>query len=162
MNCLLYTDDVVSEKYHNDGELTMFTSLSLSLISNIVSSIIVFMTSKLTNYIEIVEAILKNVKDKIKYFNNIMRLFKYMKLRLGLYFFLELVFIVVMTYYLFIFCTVYHQSQVSIMINYIIGACISLLTSVGLTLIITLFKFLGIKYKSMQLFNVSKYLYEHF
>ena len=162
MNCLLYTDDVVSEKYHNDGELTMFTSLSLSLISNIVSSIIVFMISKLTNYIEIVEAILKNVKDKIKYFNNIMRLFKYMKLRLGLYFFLELVFIVVMTYYLFIFCTVYHQSQVSIMINYIIGACISLLTSVGLTLIITLFKFLGIKYKSMQLFNVSKYLYEHF
>lgn len=162
MNCFLYTDDVVSEKYHNNGELSMFTSLSLSLISNIISSIIVIIISKLANYFEIVEAILKNVKDKIKYFYNIFRIFKYIKLRLGLYFFLELIFILVMTYYLFIFCTVYHQSQASIMINYIIGACISLATSVGLTLIITIFKFLGIKYKSVRLFNISKYLYEHF
>ena len=162
MNCFLYTDDIVSEKYHNDGQLTMFTSLSLSFISNIVSSIIVFIISKLTNYVEIIEAILKNVKDKRKYFDNIVRLFKYIKLRLGFYYLLQIIFIMVMTYYLFIFCTVYHQSQSSIMINYIIGACISLAISVGLTIIITIFRFLSFRYKSPQLFNVSKYLYEHF
>ena len=42
MNCLLYSDDVVSEKYNNNGELSMITSLSLSIISNIISSIINF------------------------------------------------------------------------------------------------------------------------
>ena len=35
MNCFLYTDEVASEKYHNDGQLTLLTSLSLSLIANI-------------------------------------------------------------------------------------------------------------------------------
>ena len=25
LNCFLYTDDVVSEKYHNNGSLSMFT-----------------------------------------------------------------------------------------------------------------------------------------
>ena len=162
MNCFLYTDEVVSEKYHNDGNLTMITSLSLSFISNIISSIIVFLISKLTNYAEIIEAIIINVKDKKKYIQNIIRLFKYIKIRLGAFYFLQLVSILIMTYYLFIFCTVYHQSQGSIMINYIVGACTSLAISVGLTLIISILRAISIKYHYYQLFNISKYLYEHF
>ena len=162
MNCFLYTDDVVSEKYHNDGNLSMFTSLSLSFVSNIASSIIVFVISKLTNYTEIVEAIINNVKDKKKYIENIVRLFKYIRLRLGMFYVLELAFILIMTYYLFVFCTVYHKSQVSIMVNYIVGACTSLAISAGLTIIITTLRAISIKYHYYQLFNISKYLYEHF
>ena len=162
MNCFLYTDDIVSEKYHNDGNLSMFTTLSLSFISNIISSIVVFIIAKLTNYPEIIESIIFNVKNKRKYIENIARLFKYIKLRLGLFYFLQITFIVIMTYYLFIFCTVYHKSQSSIMVNYIVGACISLSISVGLTLIISILRAISIKYHYYQLFNISKYLYEHF
>ena len=162
INCFLYTDDVVSEKYNNDGNLSMFTTLSLSFISNVISSFIVFIIAKLTNYTEIIESIIKNVKDKKKYIINVVRLFKYIKLRLGFFYFLQLSFILIMTYYLFIFCTVYHQSQGSIMINYIVGACISLAISAGLTLIISILRTISIKYHHYQLFNISKYLYEHF
>ncbi len=162
MNCILYTDDVVSEKYHNDGNLSMLTSLSLSFASNIISSIIVFVISKLTNYTEIAEAIINNVKEKRKYIENIIRLFKYIRLRLGIFYVLQLAFILIMTYYLFIFCTVYHKSQVSIMVNYIVGACTSLAISAGLTIIITVLRVISIQYHFYQLFNVSKYLYEHF
>jgi hypothetical protein len=162
MNCFLYTDDVVSEKYHNNCELSMITSLSLSFISNIISSIIVFIISKLTNYVEIIEAIIKNVKDKRKYIENVKRLFKYIKIRLGFFYFFQLGFTLVMTYYLFVFCTVYHQSQGSIMVNYIIGALTSLGISCGLTLIITLLRVFSIKYRKVHLYNISKYLYEHF
>ena len=162
MNCFLYTDDVVSEKYHNNGELSMITSLSLSFISNIISSIIVFIISKLTNYIDIIEAIIKNVKDRRKYIENVKRLFKYIKLRLGFFYFFQLGFTIVMTYYLFVFCTVYHQSQGSIMVNYIIGALTSLGISCGLTLIIALLRAFSIKYRKVHLYNISKYLYEHF
>ena len=66
LNCFLYTDDVVSEKYHNDGNLSMFTSLSLSFISNIISSIAVFIIAKLTNYYEVLEIIISRVKHKKK------------------------------------------------------------------------------------------------
>ena len=162
MNCFLYTDDIVSEKYHNDGQLTILTTLSLSLFSNIASSIIAFIISKLTNYEFLMESILKGVQDFRKFLDNSHRLLKYLKIRLGFYYFLQILFVFGMTYYLFIFCTVYHQSQRSIMINYIIGTCISLATSVGLTIIITLFRILSLKYKSHHLYNTSKYLYERF
>ena len=162
MNCFLYTDDVVSEKYHNNGQLSMITSFSLSLMSNIISSIIVFIISKLTNYCDIIEEIIKNVKYKRNYFENIIRLFKYIKIRLGIFYFLQLTSLLVMTYYLFVFCAVYDHSQGSIFINYLIGSLISLATSTGLTIIITFLRAISIKYRSVVLFNVSKYLYEHF
>ena len=162
MNCFLYTDDVVSEKYHNDGNLSLLTSLSLSFISNIISSIGVYIIAKLTNYTELLEIIISTVKKKKKYFDNIIRLMKYVKLRLGIFYFLELGFILIMTYYLFIFCTVYHQSQVSITINYIIGALTSLAISTGLSVLITLFRVLSLYYHSNRLYNVSRYIYDRF
>ncbi len=162
MNCFLYTDDVVSEKYHNNGELSMITSLSLSLMSNLVSSIIIYIISKVANYCEIIEAIIKNVKNRKSYIDNIIRLFKYIRVRLGFFYFLQLCLLLLMIYYLFIFCAIYHKSQGSVMINYMIGAGTSLLISVGLTLIITLLRTLSIKCHSVLLFNISKYLYDHF
>ena len=162
LNCFLYTDDVVSEKYNNNGEISMLTSLSLSLISNIVSAIVVYIIVKLVNYVELLEIILKNVKNKKIYYYNIIRYFIYIKIRLSFYFFFELSLSLMMTYYLFIFCSVYHQSQGNIMVNYITGACISLATSFGLTLIITICRNLSLKYKSVYFFNISKYLYDCF
>ena len=162
MNCILYTDDVVSEKYNNNGEISMFTSFSLSIIANIISSIIVFFILKLVNYVEVLEIILKNVKNQKLYFYNIIRYISYIRLRLSFYFFFELVFSLLMTYYLFIFCSVYHNSQMNITINYITGACISLATSFGLTIFITLFRNMSFKYNSVYCFNISRYLYEHF
>ena len=88
MNFLLYSDDVVSEKYNNNGELSTITSLTLSLISNIVSSLIIFIISKLVDYIEIVESILKYVKYKKTYLMNFLRLFKYIKIKVGIFFYI--------------------------------------------------------------------------
>ena len=87
---------------------------------------------------------------------------KYIKIRLGIFYFLQLTSLLVMTYYLFVFCAVYDHSQGSIFINYLIGSLISLATSTGLTIIITFLRAISIKYRSVVLFNVSKYLYEHF
>ena len=162
MNCVLYTDDVVSENYNNNGEISMFTSLSLSIISNIISSFVVFIISKLVIYVEVLEIILKNVKDQQLYFFNILWYMVSIKIRLGLYFFFEIALAAMITYYLFIFCSVYHQSQTNIAVNYIVGACISLATSVGLTIFITIFRNAGFKYRSINCFNISRYLYEHF
>ena len=162
MNCFLYSEDVVSEKYHNDGSLSMFTSLYVSILSNIASSIIISIVSNLTNYSEVLEAIMINVKNRIKYLQNIVRFLKYIRIRLFFFHLLQLIFILLMTYYLFIFCTVYHNSQGSIVINYIIGALTSLGYSAGITIIITILRMISLKYHSYQLFNASRYLYKTF
>ena len=162
MNCFLYSDDIVSEKYHNNGSLSWFTSFSLSIISNIISSIITSIISNLTDYSEIFESIIKYVKIKRKYFENIIRFLKYIKIRLTIFYIIEIIFIIVMTYYLFIFSMVYHHSQISIIINYIIGVFTSLAFSVGITLIISILRVISIKYHSSNLYNTSKYLYRKF
>ena len=89
MNCFLYSDDVVSEKYHNNGSLSWFTSFSLSIISNIISSIITSIISNLTDYSEIFESIIKYVKIKRKYFENIIRFLKYIKIRLTIFYIID-------------------------------------------------------------------------
>ena len=78
------------------------------------------------------------------------------------FYILEILLILLMTYYLFIFSTVYHYSQVSIVINYIIGATTSLAISVGLTLIISILRIASIKYHSNRMFNISRYIYDKF
>ena len=162
MNCFLYSDDVVSEKYHNHGSLSIITSFTLSIISNIISSIFTSIISNLTDYSELMEAIIVNVKLQKKYVENIVRFLKYIRIRLTIFYILEIIFILLMTYYLFIFCTVYHHSQISILINYIIGSLTSLAISVGLSLFISILRYISIKYHSNKLFNTSRFLYKKF
>ena len=131
-------------------------------MSNVISSIIVYFISKLTNYYDLGEEIIKRVKYERNYFENILRLFKYIRLRVIIFYILEISFIGAMNYYLYVFCSVYQKSQGSVMINYIIGACTSLAISVGLSIIIALLRVLSFKYQSIKLFNVSKYLYDQF
>ena len=159
---MLYSDDVVSEKYNNNGEISFITYLTLSLISNIVSTIIIYIISKLANHPDLIELILKNVKDKNFYLMNILRAFKYIRVKLAFFFVFELILGLLMAYYMFIFCAVFHESQGSIMYNYFIGICLSLAKSVGLTIIISTMRYLSIKHKKVILFNTSKYLYENY
>ena len=57
LNCFLCNDDIVSQKYHNNGSIKIITSLALSLISNMISSTIVFFFIFLKKKIEIVSLI---------------------------------------------------------------------------------------------------------
>ena len=148
--------------YHNDGSISIFTSLILSIISNIISSVITSIISTLTNFMEIYEAIILSVKDKKKFVENIIRFLKYIKMRLFFFHLSQISLIIFMAYYLFIFCTVYQSSQGSIIINYIIGALTSLGFSAGLSIVITSFRLISLKYHYKQLFNISKYLYNKF
>ena len=54
-NAFLYSDDIVSEKYHNKGKLNFIISLLLSLISNIITNIICYFL----NYS-------KSIEDKVE------------------------------------------------------------------------------------------------
>ena len=41
-NALLYSDEVVSNKYHNNGQLDFIVTIVLSLLSNVITSIICY------------------------------------------------------------------------------------------------------------------------
>ena len=86
------------------------------------------------------------------------KLFKIIKIRLIIFYILDIFLLGVCIYYVTIFCTIYHLSQINLLIDCFSGIGISLLTSVGMSLIITIFRFIGIKMNSKNIYNVSKYL----
>ena len=162
LNCLLYTDDVVSQKYNNNGSIKFFTSLSLSFMSNIFASIISFIVGKLANYAEVLEFIIKDVILKKDYFLSIIKFKKYVVIKLIVFYLVQLIVNSCMCYYLMIFCTVYHKTQGSIMINYAMGIAESMIISFGLTIIISLLRYLSLINRWKPIYNSSKYLFENF
>ena len=162
INCFIYSDDEVSEKYHNNGSLTMVTSLSLSFLSNMFSNILVFIIAKLTNFSEILDVLIKDVRDKEIYRWNIVRITKYIRIKLFIFYFIQFISLIIMIYYLFIFCAVYNNSQISIALNYFYGILESFAISLVLAFITTILRYMGLKFKISRLYNISKYCYQHF
>ena len=162
INCFIYSDDEVSEKYHNNGSLTMVTSLTLSFLSNIFSNIIVFLISKLTNFSEILDILIRDVRDYEIYRWNIVRIKKYTRIKLFIFYSIQFIFLISMIYYLFLFCAVYHNSQISIGLNYLYGVLESFVISLVLAFITTTLRYISLKFKISRLYNISKYCYQHF
>jgi len=61
-----------------------------------------------------------------------------------------------------IFCTVYHNTQGSVMINYLTGVIESIIISFGFTLIISILRTISIKCRSKSAYYTSKYFFENF
>ena len=162
LNCLLYTDDVVSEKYNNNGSIQFFTTLSLSFMSNIFASIIAFILGKLADYSYILEIMFKDIIKKNQYLLNIIKFKKYLSLKLTGFFLIQMIINFCMCYYLMIFCTVYHKTQGSIMINYIVGIAESMTISLGLAIITSLLRLLSLKNRWKTIYYTSKYFFENF
>ena len=161
LNCFLYTDDYISEKYNN-GNLKFITSILLSLMSNIVSSIITYYVVGLVEYTELLEMILNQIVDKKFYFLNIMKFKKYLTIKLVIFYSLQTLLSLCMCYYLTIFCIIYRQTQGSIMINYLTGIAQSVTISLILSFVTSFLRYASIKNKIKILYNTSKYLFEKF
>ena len=123
---------------------------------------IVFLVEKLTKYEEILESIIKEVKIKDAYFINMQRFLKYVRIRIIIFYILQVIMNFTETYYLFIFCTVYHKSQSSIMINYIVVLIESFAMSFGVSFINVFLRLISLRHKSSYLYNISKFIADKF
>ena len=162
MNAFLYTDDVISEKYHNNGRLQIFTSLVLSLTSNIVSNMIMFFINKLIAYREYLSFMILEV-NKRRLFKVMFKIFhKMLLLKIWIYFFVSIILITCMALYLLIFCQVYKKSQTSLLMNYLMSFIESLVYSVGISLMICIFRLVGIKFQKIYMYRTSVFMNEKF
>ena len=117
-NALLYSDEVVSHKYHNNGKLDFIVSLILSLLSNIFSSIVCYFL----NYSEIIEERLDQILQMKRAYNYpiiLNKFLKRLKLKVLFYIFKEIFIILFCSYYFTIFTIVYSNSKFSLLYNYL-------------------------------------------
>jgi hypothetical protein len=160
MNCLLYNDYAISQKYHNNGTLESITSIVISLLSNIISSFILFFIKKLGNYSMYVETIIENNNNL--YLNSISKFFKIVRFKFIILFLFEILLSIFMTYYLFLFGVINSYSINSFMLNYGLGLIESILYSICLCLIISFIRKISLIYDWKRLYIISKYIDEHF
>ena len=161
VNAFLYSDEIVSNKYHNNGELDLIVTLTLSLLSNIINSII----CKYLNFSEGVEETLEQImeiKKEFCYLYALNKFIKILKIKVRSYFFIEILIICFASYYIIIFCIIYYNSRISMLTNYLMSILESLILSIIISIIITITRKIGINYLSKNTYNTSKYLYNLF
>ena len=160
LNSLVYTDEIVSQKYKNEGKLAFITSFILGGIANFITFLIMKIIRKFLNYSFAFEHISISIKNELKYYKSVKRILKIVKKRFCYYFFIELISLSCCGYYLYIFCNIYKKSQFSLVINYFMGLAESLLISLIITFFVTLLRAISLKVKSKGTYYSSRYLSE--
>ena len=156
-NALLYTDDVVSNKYHNNGELDIIVTLTLSILSNIITSIFCYYI-KYTRGIEERIDIILDIRYKLHYYKNLKQLILFLKIKFICFIICQIIIFAVCLYYIVIFCIKYVYSQESLILNYCYSLIESLITSFAIAFLILLTRKIGLCCLNKELYNTSKYI----
>ena len=160
-NALLYSDDVVSNKYHNNGKLDTVVTLTLSILSNLITSIFCYYIKYSRGIEERINLILE-IKQSFHYFRNLKKLFLYLKIKFICFYISQLIILAICIYYIVIFCVLYVNSQRSLIVNYCFSLVESIITSFAVTTVILITRMIGLSCKNKELYNTSKYINEKF
>ena len=161
LNALLYSDEIVSHKYHNNGKLDFIVTLSISIVSNIITSIIIYFLECSDKFEKLLDDILL-IRKENKYLYAFKKFLKYIKLRMIIFIIIEIIIMFCSFYYITIFCIVYSKSQLSLLINYLTSLLEKVIKSIIVIIAIIVTRKIGISCKNMYFFNISKYIDEYF
>jgi len=160
-NTLLYTDDIISNKYENDGDLDIFISLMLSILSNIITSIIRYFLECTKSSEVLIEEILL-LKKKTIYIKRLVQFIKILKIKSCIFFLSEIIIIIFAFYYIIIFSIIYSKSKLSAFINYLYSLLEGLIISIAIAIIVTITRKMSLCYKIRSLYNTSKFINDKF
>ena len=157
-NALFYNYDIISQKYHSNGKLDFFTEQLLSFASNFVSYLILRFFSKLLVYDEYFSLIEKEVRGKEKLAKAVDLGIRVMKKAMIIFSVIDISILLVILYYLSIFCALYSKSQKSFFKNYGIGEIQTLMLNFVIAILVATFRKLALKYRNQRLYETSKFI----
>ena len=160
-NTLLYSDEIVSKKYHNNGELDFLVTLVLSLLSNIITSIVYYFLNHSKGIEEKLEQLFEMRIQRYQ-LENLNLFFKNLKKKFLFFFLEEIILIGCCFYYIVIFWIIYNYSRISLLINYISSLLEGLITSVVISIIIVITRKIGLLFFNRYIYNTSKYINDKF
>ena len=160
-NTLFYSDEVISNKYHNNGKLDFIITLLITLTSNIATSIICHFLNS-SNWIENKLQNISEIRNEYKYLVLINRFFKFLKLKFICFLISEIIILFFCFYYIVVFCIVYSQTQISLITNYIASLIEEVLKSIIITILIVMTRRIGISFNNAYSYNASKYINSNF
>ena len=156
-NALLYSDEVISNKYHNNGKLDFIVPLVVSLLSNILTSIIIYFIKLSENFEEKYDDISK-IRNEKQYLYAFGKFLKYVRLGMIIFIFEELIIIFFSFYFIIIFCIIYNKSRLSLLYNYFSSLLQGFIKSLIVITLIVITRKIGINSRNKYIFNTSKYI----
>ena len=152
---MFYTDEYISNAYHNDGILEFITGLPKSVYSYIATLITTNLLRILSNSKnELMNLIKENLIYK-KYLNLIHIKLTKLRNKLIIYFILLFLFTIFFLYYVAAFCAVYKYSQKYWFFGCLESFCIDSLVALIICIFLALFRFISIKKNIKYLYIIS-------
>ena len=155
MNAIFYTDEYISDAYHNDGVLDFFSGLPKSFYSFIATLITTNLLRMLSNS---KSELMQVIREKIKTDNYIdiinIKLGK-LKKKLIVYFIFGFLLGLLFLYYVSAFCSVYRFSQKYWFIGCLESFGIDSLVAIILCIFLALFRYISIKKQVKCLYILS-------
>ena len=145
LNAFFYTDEYISNAYHNNGVLDFFSGLPKSIYSLLVTMIITNLLDKLSSSKSELSAIIRRKKGNENYLHIINIALKKLRNKLIIYFFLVFCLGALFLYYVCAFCSVYHYSQKYWFIGCVESFLIDSLIAIIICIFLSLFRYLSIK-----------------
>ena len=158
INAFMYTDDIASESFNNGGGLDMQTSLSLSLLSNLICYIIIRIISHLIEFSRPLEILNKEVKKEEKYNKYARLMFCIINQRVIFYFIIQFIIMFSCFYYLFIFCCIYKNNQINLIKNYFLGIAENIIIPLFLSIIIATLRYFSFKYRWKSFYYAANFI----
>ena len=160
-NALLYSDEIVSHKYHNNGNLDFIVIFCLSILSNIITSFVCFFLE----YSPLIEDRLEQIveiKYEFDYLKTLKKFLRNLKIKIIIIIVTEIIVIIICFYYIVIFTIIYNKSQLSLLINYLWSIFEDLIKSLIVTTVIVLTRKIGIFCSNKYIYNTSKFINQKF
>ena len=158
LNALFYTDEYISDTYHNDGVLDFFSSLPKSIYSFIVTLVISNLLKILSSSKRQLNKIIAERKDKKEYLEAVEKELKKFKKKIIWYFIIVFILTIFFSYYVAAFCAVYQNSQNFWLIGCLESSVLDFLTPFVICLILSSLRYIGLKKKSKCAYDSAKYL----
>ena len=157
MTALLFSDSVITHKFHNNGQLDNIVTLTLTISSNLLSLLLEHYISIFVRYEEIMEQI-KEIKQEYVFLKVCKRFYKILIFQIIVFFIISICFILFCIYYLAIFCKIYSQTQISLIKAYFVSLLEGIVANIIIAIVISGSRIYGIKFKNKYIYNTSKYI----
>ena len=155
LNALFYTDEYISDAYHNNGVLDFVSGLPKAIYSFLATLLLTNLLKMLSNSkSELMKLIRENSKDK-DYIHLINANLKKLKIKLIIYFILIFILGLLFLYYVSAFCAVYRYSQKYWFYGCLESFGMDFLVAFFISLLLSLLKFIAIRKRIKCLFTLS-------
>jgi len=156
LNALFYTDEYISDAYHNGDALDFFSGLPKSIYSFLATLVFTGLFGMLSNSKNELVNTIRSRTNKRAYIVQVNLKLAKLRIKLIIYYIYLFIFSIIFLYYVCSFCVVYKNSQKYWLIGCFESFILDSLSSIGICIFLALFRYISLKKRIKYLYILVK------